>query len=232
MTDTAAIPVVVFARADSRRLPNKCFRTIGDRPMLTRVLDRAAATGRPVVLATSTRPVDDPIAAHADRLGVELLRGAADDVLGRALAVAERGNRRAIIRISGDSPFIDPALIDAVVARYEAGPADLATNVYPRSFPPGESVEVIATAALRIADAEATDPADREHVTTWFYRQPDRFRIVNHAVEPAYDSRLKLAVDTAEDLEFANWLAVHAADDADLAALAAVATERLSTAHA
>ena len=69
-------------------------------------------------------------------------------------------------------------------------------------------------------------------MTTWFYRQPGRFRIVNHAAEPAYDPRLKLAVDTAEDLEFANWLAAHAEANADLATLAAVAAERLGAPHA
>lgn len=221
----AAIPVAVFARADSRRLPNKCFRTIGGRPMLARALDRVAATGRPVVLATSTRPVDDPIADFAAEAGIDCVRGSAEDVLGRAAAVLAHTGAPALVRISGDSPFIDPALIEAVVALFEAERPDLATNVFPRSFPPGQSVEVIAADALRQADAEAADPADREHVTTWFYRQPERFRIANHAVDPAFDSRLKFAVDTADDLAFADRLAASVPDDAGLAALAAAAAD-------
>ena len=41
---------------------------------------------------------------------------------------------------------------------------------------------------------------DREHVTTWFYRNPDRVRIVGFESEKRRDS-YQLSVDSQQDLE-------------------------------
>lgn len=187
--------------------------------MLAWVIARAAMTGRDVIVATSDRPVDDPLAELVESLNTSVFRGAHEDVLGRAHAVAEQFGSTAIVRISGDSPFIDPVLVSTMIDLYESQKADIATNVHPRSFPPGQSVEVIGATALRHAADQAVLADDREHVTTYFYRHADQFRIVNHAVEPAYDDRLDFAVDTPADLAFANALAARVKPNADLAAL-------------
>lgn len=208
------IASVVFARMDSRRLPGKVLLPIAGRPMLAHVLDRVRRARFPVIVATSDRPIDDPVAALAAREGLPSFRGDADDVAGRALACMAAHRLDALIRISADSPFIDPQLIEAVAELFASHPvAEIATNVHPRSYPPGESVELIARAALKRIVAEARDPADHEHVTRYAYAHPELFHIVNHAASGAYDG-IALTVDTPQDLARSEWMFAHGADAA------------------
>ena len=206
------IGVIALARMSSRRLPGKALLPLGDRPLLAWVLDRLrrVAVPGPVILATSGTAEDDPLAAVAEREGVAVHRGALDDVAGRFLgAMSVFGLERAV-RVSADSPFIDPGLIDRMIglARQRPGlDADLVTNVAPRSFPPGCSVEIIRRTALARAIAEMTEASDREHVTSYLYRHPDRFRIVNHATGDDRYRGVALTVDTATDLDRARRLA-------------------------
>ncbi|WP_170958924.1 NTP transferase domain-containing protein [Magnetospirillum sp. 15-1] len=193
---------LVFARLDSARLPGKALTDLGGRPLLGRVLDRLrlAAGTRPVIVATSDRPVDDPIAAFATADGAPVFRGDCDDVAGRALAAARRFGLERFVRISGDSPFMDPALCRLMVDLAETGDDDVVTNVFPRGWPPGCSVEIIRTAAMERAVAAMTDAHDHEHVTPYFYRHADRFRICN-VPPPEALPLVPLTLDTAGDLK-------------------------------
>ena len=166
----------------------------------------------PVMLATTDRALDDPIADFAAAAGLNVHRGATNDVLGRALGAARAFGLETLVRISADSPFIDPAVIAAVVRAHERERPDLTTNVFPRTFPPGISAEAIPRAMLERLDAEVPDDHYREHVTLYAYEAPDAFRIVNvPASGPDYTEEghagLHLAVDTPEDFSRAEWIA-------------------------
>lgn len=192
---------IVQARMNSTRLPGKVLRRQNGKPMLSYLLERlqrCRTLGR-IVVATSVEPADDPIAALAHSHGVASVRGPLDDVAVRVALALRTHPATAAVRISGDSPLIDPNLVDRLVERFRADPTvDLVTNVFPRSFPPGQSVEVMRGACfLSALDAfEAGD--EREHVTLHFYRHPDRYRIVNVSAPRQYPP-LRLAVDTEED---------------------------------
>lgn len=202
-TPPQAPVAIIQARSSSRRLPDKVLLELAGRPMLAYTVERLrqCRTVRDVVLATSDRSDDDRVAALGERLRVPVYRGALDDVLARFSAAARAFDAPAVVRISGDSPLIDPEVVDRVVNRFLAAACDLATNVFPRSFPRGQSVEVIALAALERAAAAAVDLEDREHVTRYFYRHPDAFRIENVAFDRDA-SGVQLSVDTADDLAF------------------------------
>lgn len=156
-------------------------------------------TVQDVALATSTQPEDDRVAALGERLGVRVYRGPLDDVLGRFVGATRALGATAVVRISGDSPLIDPQIVDRVVEQFLARPSDLATNVFPRSFPKGQSVEVATLAALERAASATSDPEDREHVTRYLYRQPKAFAIRNVACDRDL-SDIQLSVDTDDDL--------------------------------
>ena len=196
------IGVVVQARMSSARLPGKVLLPLAGRPALGYLLERLALAAEPglVVVATSDEPDDDPVAELAAARGVAVHRGPLADVAGRMAAAAERFGLDALVRVSGDSPLLDPALVDRAVALFRAGEADLVTNVWPRSFPVGQSVEVVSSAALRRVLAESADADDREHVTRHIYGNADRFRIVNFAREAGDASDVRLTLDTEDDL--------------------------------
>lgn len=204
-----AIPVFIFARMSSSRLPGKMLRPIAGRPMLTRVIERCAAAklASGVTVATSDQPDDDALADLARDCGVSTFRGDLRDVARRALACADAGGHRHFVRISGDSPFADPALIDRAIALHEAERPDLTSNLHPREYPPGMSVEVIAADALRAALDATSDPDDHEHVTPYFYRNRTRFRIGHFAPDCPYPAGIRLTVDDAVELDLADRIA-------------------------
>jgi spore coat polysaccharide biosynthesis protein SpsF len=201
---------IVQARTSSRRLPGKMLRLVQGRPMLAYVVERLRRCRElaEVMVATSTSSDDDAIAAACGSLGVACHRGPLDDVLGRFIETIAARDLPAVVRISGDSPLIDSAIVDRAVRLFRDAASDLVTNVAPRSFPRGQSVEVISSAALRKAAAAELTPEEREHVTLWFYRHPEACAITNFAAA-ADMSEIQLSVDTAED--FADFAATIAA---------------------
>jgi spore coat polysaccharide biosynthesis protein SpsF len=191
---------VLQARASSTRLPGKVLLPILGRPMLARQIERVlrATMLDRLVLATSTDATDDAVAALGADCGVAVHRGPLDDVLARVHAAAVAAGAEHVVRLTGDCPLLDPALIDRVAAAHLRSGADFTSNTQPRTFPDGLDVEVVRIAALAAAAAEARLPAEREHVLPFVYDRPQRFR--SHAVVHSSDlSRLRWVVDTAAD---------------------------------
>jgi len=191
---------VVQARFSSRRLPGKILMQLCGRPSLDYVLDSLAHAERldGIMLATSTDPSDDATALFASQRSIPCYRGSLDNVALRMLRAGDEQQALAIVRINGDSPLIDPSLIDRGVGLFLEQSVDLVSNVSPRTFPKGQSVEVIALSALRAAIASMTSSAEREHVTPYIYAHPERFSIRSFGTDaPRPD--VQLSIDDAED---------------------------------
>ena len=203
------VGLVIFSRMDSQRLPGKAMLSFAGRALLGHVIDRACAARAAdmVIVATSDRPTDDAIAEFAAAEGVQVFRGSAEDVFGRALACAEACRLTLLGRICGDSPFIDPRLIDRVIQVHLEKSVDLTTNLHPRTFPAGMSFEAIDIEAMRRIEGLTDDPGHREHVTSYIYENPGKFLIHNITSGINGHDETPLTVDTVEDLVQANWLA-------------------------
>lgn len=205
---------VVQARMGSRRLPGKVLVEIAGRPMLALVVDRArrAETPDQVVVATSENATDNPIADLCAARGYPCYRGDEEDVLDRIYQAARRHRARAVVRLTGDCPLIDPDVIDHTVREFFRTGVDFAANRLPppwrRSYPIGLDTEVCTFEALERAWREADQPHQREHVLPYLYEEEGRFRtlLVHH--EPDY-GHLRWTVDTPEDLELVRRIFEH-----------------------
>lgn len=167
--------------------------------LLERML-RVDSVGR-VVVATSRNEEDDKIASFAMSMNISCFRGSLDNVLSRFLGVVDKYRLDAVVRVNGDSPFLDPAIVQQAVQLFVENDVDIVTNIFPRSFPKGQSVEVIARSAIERAAHDATSD-EKEHVTSHFYASPERFRILNFASPRSY-SAIQMAVDTEADFMLA-----------------------------
>ena len=198
---------IIAARCSSARLPGKVLRSLQGRPLLLHLVERLRSIELidEVVIATSTEPSDDPIAAWAEATGVSCWRGSLMDVLGRIRGAGASRGANAVVRISGDSPLLDPTLVRRAICLFFEHKPDLVTNVFPRSFPKGQSVEVLSRAALDRLDQEARNASDREHVTAYAYAHPERFKICNFVADQQ-KQELQLSVDTQEDFDRASML--------------------------
>lgn len=180
------VGAVVHARMGSTRLPGKVLADLAGRPTLDWLLERLHHAERldTVVVATSTHTADDPIEAFCAQRSLALHRGPLEDLAARVLGAADAFELDALARVNGDSPLLDQRLVDHGVELLRAGDADLVSNVRPRSFPPGQSVEVLRTGALRLAVERMREDDDREHVTAWLYRHPDEVRLLRFEQDP------------------------------------------------
>jgi len=196
------IGAIVQARMSSRRLPGKSLRPLCGKPMLQYVLESLAHVGQlhETVVATSADASDDPIAEFCEQHGSVCFRGSLDNVAERFLLAAQAHNLSAFVRISGDSPLLNPRLVAQAVELFVETNADVVTNVFPRTYPPGMSVELVSGDTFERAVPKLDDPYDREHVTSYFYHNADRYRIVSFSLDPPRRD-VHLAVDTPEDFE-------------------------------
>jgi spore coat polysaccharide biosynthesis protein SpsF len=169
--------------------------------MLGRLLDRLGHVRGidGVCVATSDAPSDDSIAAFCAANATRCYRGQLDNVAARLLKVATELKADAFVRVNGDSPLLDPELVTQAIDLFRSKMPDLVSNVVVRTFPKGQSVEVIDTARMRAALPYFNGSDEYEHVTAHFYRNAVRFRIVSF--ERAENvSSLQLSVDTEDDL--------------------------------
>jgi spore coat polysaccharide biosynthesis protein SpsF (cytidylyltransferase family) len=217
---------IVFARLSSRRLPGKALLPIGGRPLLARVLERTALVHglAQIVVATSTDPSDDALEAFGRDAGVAIYRGPLDNVVSRAVACAREFGLDAFARVCGDRVFLEPTDIETALQQLGADDTvDLVTNTLEGNVPAGLTTEIVRTGALADVLAQTSDPQDLEHLTRYFYRHADRFRIVSAAGVPPALHGVRFVVDTPEDLERARHV-VSQLDDPARAPLTHIAT--------
>jgi spore coat polysaccharide biosynthesis protein SpsF len=191
--------IVLQARLGSSRLPGKVLAHLGSRTLLEHCIIRLRTSGLPIIVATTDRLEDDAVEREARRLGVEVFRGEADNVLGRFIATARAFDLTQIVRATADNPLVDA---DGPLRVVELQNRVHADHVVECGMPVGTAVEAVTVDALLRAQSLITDPYDREHVTS-FVRRDSRFRALR-AVAPGNIRRpgLRLTVDTQDDLDF------------------------------
>ena len=199
------VAALVQARTGSTRLPGKVLEDVGGIPLIAHVLRRLRAARRvdEVVLATTGQEADDALVEVARAEGVDAHRGPEHDVLTRFRGAAEAAGAEAVVRITGDCPLLDPAVVDRVVEALldDPEPCDYASNVLRRTYPRGLDTEALWAKTLARVDELATSAAAREHVTWFAYRErPDLFRLRSVEIDDGRPD-LDWSVDTAEDLE-------------------------------
>jgi len=198
----APVQIFVQARMSSRRFPGKVLAPLDGRPVIRHVVEAVsrALPALPMVVATTLDEADDPLVAYLDGLGVRTFRGDRDDVFGRFRACLAKHPAEWILRVCGDSPRLDPRVLRAVAARAAGGAVDVVTTRLPVPLAKGQNAELIRAGAFLAVDARELSAADREHVMPYFYRHPERFRILGVADVVPDLVQGSFVVDDVDDL--------------------------------
>lgn len=185
----------------SQRLPNKVLTKVKGKPLLQYLLERLnnCSSIDQIIVATSNEKSDDSIALFCEEYGAKFFRGPLENVAKRFMMVIEEYKLDAFVRICGDSPLLDQQLIDQGLKLFNSG-FDLVTNVWPRSYPLGQSVEIVKSDTFKGIFEKMSKISDFEHVTKYFYDHPDKFKIKNFSNIPNL-SDYSLVVDTPLDLK-------------------------------
>ena len=203
--DKPRIVAISQARMTSTRLPGKVLMPAAGPPLLAHHLDRLSrAPGLDaVVLATTVNAADDPVAECAESLGVAVFRGDEQDVLGRFAGAAALAGADLVVRVTADCPLIDPALVGRLIAAFRDDPSLDYLSIDSTRYPRGLDAEILPRRLLDEAAAKAADPVEREHVTPYIYRRPERFRLGTALVpaEPVEPPDQRWCVDEPADYE-------------------------------
>ena len=193
---------VVQARCGSKRLKRKIFEKIKNVSIIERVINNLKKSKKisKIIIATSKTKEDDEVELFCKRKKINFYRGNLNNVASRYLDVANKHKAKQILRVSCDSPFISPYLIDRGIKKFYANKIHLLTNVFPRTYPKGLSFEIFKTYILKKNIKKYTQK-DKEHVTTFFYKNYKKFKILNISAKNKYKN-INLCVDTKEDLNF------------------------------
>lgn len=212
LTMRMRVVAIIQARMGSQRLPGKVLMPLAGKPLLWHTIHRLRKCERlhEIVVATSTAPRDDAIAAFAECECVPIYRGPEDDVLARFAGCAAAFDAKIILRVNADAPLIDPALIDKLVERLMSTDANYV-------MPPPDTacfhdgVDPMSRRVLdKLMEVAHDDPLAREHVTGYLKLHRDFARIAFIDVEPALAvAGPKLSIDTPEDFAFFEALYQH-----------------------
>lgn len=186
----------------SSRLPGKVMLKACGKPLLELMIERVRYSKRmdKIIVATSTKEKDNVIENFCRFLGIECFRGSEEDLLSRYKMAADAVRADVIVRLVSDTPLMDPLVIDKVVETFVMNDYDFVSNFFPfpRTFPDGYSVEVFNLQTLNEAYREAKRPSDREHMTFFIWRRPERYSI--YRVDHEKDlSKYRLNLDYKED---------------------------------
>lgn len=194
------IVIVIQARMSSLRFSEKVLSPLCGMPMLMWTINYCREVNLPLFVLTSTDESDTRLVNMLEKNNVSFFRGSLENVVTRYLSFMREYQVKKVVRISGDSPLINPDVILKVIEKdQELADADLTTNVFPRSFPKGQSVEVIPRKSLELLTQRSLSESDIEHVTHYFYANSKEFKI-NNLKNTEDMSAMNLSVDTKEDL--------------------------------
>lgn len=160
--------VVIPARYASVRLPGKPLRTIGGKPMLQHVHERAQESAADEVIVATD---DARIAQAAESFGAAVCMTSGEhqsgtERLAEVARIKKWPDDHVVVNLQGDEPLMPPELIAQCAALLRSGDADIATLASPfesrKDFEDPNVVKVIVDASGRaIYFSRATIPYSR-----------------------------------------------------------------------
>lgn len=195
---------IIQARMSSRRLPGKTLKNINGKPLLLRLVDRLRKSKKitKILIATSGVKGDKKIILFCKKYKISYFSGYLKDVSKRFSDCLKLHSEKydSFIRISADSPLLDVNLVDKMASIFNKNNYEILTNVFPRSFPKGQSVEIINKKVFLKYETKFKSASDKEHVTKYFYKNPNLFKIKNFKNHSDF-SNLNMSVNDIKDLE-------------------------------
>lgn len=194
LIDTA---VFLQARLGSTRLQGKVLKPLFDRPLIEHAMNALSKLNADVNTLLVDESSYDALRPAAANCQFEIMKGSSYDVLRRYAAAIELYQPKWVVRATGDNPAVSAAAAEAIVDILKQENGDYAIFT---GLPHGCGIEAVRAEALLIADKEAVDPYEREHVCPFLYRREDRFKIIRVVAPSQWNyPGLSVTVDTLSD---------------------------------
>ena len=195
--------VLIQARMSSRRLPGKVLTKINNIPLLLYIIERVQLSNlvSSVIVLTSDDISDKPIINFCKQNKINYFTGTLKNVAYRFLQCIKKNNIPYFARLCADSPLIDCSILDRGIKIFNENNHDIVTNVFPRTFPKGQSVEIVKSDVLIETYKKFSKKQHFEHVTNYFYSNSEAYDIYNFSNDMSLKN-IRMVVDTYQDLSF------------------------------
>ena len=199
--------VLLFARMSSERLPGKALLKLGSGVVISQVIKRAKKINADIlIVATSDNSSDDVLVDYLESRGILCYRGSLKNVAERTVGVIKKYKIENFIRINGDSPLLPVDEINKILLEIPGNEYDLITNLNPRSFPYGYSIEIINSKVFTKSYPQFSE-SEKEHITSYFYKNSDKFKMLNIKYEGEdISNKMFLTIDDSKSYDFINHL--------------------------
>jgi spore coat polysaccharide biosynthesis protein SpsF (cytidylyltransferase family) len=190
--------ILIQARYSSKRLPGKVIKKLSKKEILLHVYENCKKSKiKKIIILTSRNKSDDVVVDFCKKNKIKYFRGSLKNVYLRYVSAIKKLNIDNFIRITGDSPMINYKLINTVFNKFNKKNYDIVTNVFPRSFPIGQSVEMINGNTFT-KNYKNIRLDEKEHITKYFYNNFKKFKIINIKSNKNY-SKKNLSINTYND---------------------------------
>lgn len=198
--------ILIQARMSSSRYPGKVLAPLQGTPLIGHLVSRIfkVRPAEEVIVLTSVEKSDDPLVEYLKFLGVQTFRGPLDNVFRRFQLCLEKFECKWFFRISADSPLFKADLINKMLSYSQSNEFDIVTNIFPRSFPKGHSLEMVRSKVFENIDSSGLTSDQKEHVTKVYYDNYHEYSIKNIHSGNVDMMEMNLCVDTIEDLNRLN----------------------------
>ena len=200
------IAVIIQSRTSSVRFPGKMMQQLAGIPLVEYVYRRCRSSSlEKVILTTSHEPSDDLLYGYCRKKGITVMRGSLDNVLERFIQAAGAACAEYVVRVCGDTPFVDIALFEELARLAVAENLDYAACDR-FSCAAGFYSEAVSVAALKKTLELTQEKEDLEHVTKFILNNKSRFntRFIETDLNPESIRDIRLTIDFPADIERAN----------------------------
>jgi len=193
------ISIIIQARCNSGRFPNKILKKLNSKSILWHVIERCKIMNLPIIVSTTNQSIDDPIIKIAKECEVNFFRGSTNDVLDRFYQTAKKFSLDFIIRITADCPLIDPIESGKVIDSLKTGNYDYVA-LDDTTYPDGLDTEGFSFKSLEKSWNKSKLSSEREHVTPYIKDAKNGFKLYLIKFHKNY-SKYRLTVDYPDDFQ-------------------------------
>ena len=192
--------IFLQARMSSRRLPGKVLLKLNNKTILDHIIFnlKKIKFKKKIIVLTSKNKSDNKIVSHCKKKKILFFRGSLNNVYKRYFDAVKKFKTEMFVRINGDSPLIQTKIIEKAIQIYKKNKYDIVTNCKKRTFPKGQSVEIIRSSVFLKNYKYIKTKQHKEHIFLYFYSKNNKFKIYN--IKANKNNRnINQSIDTFED---------------------------------
>ena len=168
------LTLVIQARMNSTRFPNKVISDLSGSPLIERILQRVKRVKKigKIIIATTKKREDDILVGIAKSNGVEIFRGSENDLVDRYYQAVKGKNVGHILRLPADNPIPDPLEYNRLISYHLKTDNDFSSNIcnfMRNGYPDGFGVEIFTINSLKKIWRNEKRKKFREHIALNFY---------------------------------------------------------------